>query len=273
MIKDIKITKTAVPDVTQITAEGWDGRILKMSRNAYRTWRERGQIPPTATAYILYADHFDKSLGKELYVGQANSIDVRVDQHVGQKDYWTMLLVFVSAEDWMNVAHAQHIEQRLIVLAKQANRYDVKNGTDGNDLYLGKEDTEKCQTFLAGLKDVLQLAGIDALELNLDGVYEYTSGYVGETAISRLKIAERGPAPKVTILAGSQFSSSVYDEIKVAAGLPGVTVDAQAKIYTFTQDATVDVTCVSPYIKKLYGHSLMSWKSRFGVGLNKVLEP
>lgn len=271
MIKDIKISKADIPGVTQIMADGWDGRILKMSRNAYNLWRASRHIPPTAAAYILYADHFDKTLGKDLYVGQADTIVSRVDSHVAGKDYWTMLMILVSAADWMNVAHAQHIERRLIAMAKQANRYEVKNDTDGNDLYLGKEDTEKCQTFLAGLQEVLPLAGIDALELNMDGVYEYTPSYVGETAISYLKIAELGPTPKVTILAGSQFRS-LRPEIKAAADLPGVTVDTQANIYTFTTDVTVEVTGASRHIREIFGHSLLSWKNRFGVSLNKVLE-
>ncbi len=122
----------------RISANGWDGQILRMSRQVFEGCPSHRKLPSTAVVYILYADHFDKSChGKELYVGQTDGVEVRLDSHVSNKKYWNRVLIFSSAADWMNVAFTHNIEQQFIAWAKQANRYEIINGNDGCAKSLG----------------------------------------------------------------------------------------------------------------------------------------
>ena len=63
MIKHVHISQTEFSGVVEIVASGWDGRILKMTRDAYFKLRQRATGLPIETAgtYILYGSYFDRS--------------------------------------------------------------------------------------------------------------------------------------------------------------------------------------------------------------------
>ena len=262
MIKAIRIADTDYPGITEITADGWDGRILRMSHPTCCKWIGSSATPQPAGVYLLYADHFDRvTHGNLLYIGQTGTIGQRLGQHIGKKEFWTAVMVFTSGGDWMNVAFTPNIEREFIKWAKLANRYDLDNGDDGRAEHLGKDDEGRLQSFLAGVRPVLRLAGIDVFEPNLDGTFSY-AGW-GQT--SHLKIASTGPTSVVTILAGSRING--LDDSKVSqAKLPGVSYDAIKGVHTFSE--SVDVVLDGNVLPTLFGCSISRWKSRAGISLH-----
>jgi hypothetical protein len=273
MIQKVEITKTKNEGVEAITAPDWNGKVLRMSHEAYRRWREKGDVPKTAAVYALYADHFDKTAyGKELYIGQSGEVDSRLDSHVGAKHFWNRVLIFVSALDWMNIAFARNIENEFILMAKRANRYQVENGNDGATTWLGNEDQQKLDAFLAGILPVLQLANIDIFNLNLDGTYQLIeTGFGGKVFTSTLRIEPCVPQKQVRILAGSQFSSYWEDRLK-DAGLAGIVQKSDAQAYEATADIVVSLD-ESRILPRLLGTSLEKWRTPCGVSLKEVLFP
>lgn len=270
MIKAIRIAETDYPEITEITADGWDGRVLRMSHPTCCKWIASAGTPNVAGVYLLYADHFDRTThGNRLYVGQTGAIGQRLSQHIGKKEFWTAVMVFTSAGDWMNVAYTPNIERQFIEWAKQANRYDLDNGDDGRVEHLGQEDQARLQSFLVGVRPVLRLAGIDVFEPNLDGIFSY-NGIRGH-ASSRLKIASGPPSPTVTILAGSRFEG--LDQAKVSqANLPGVSYDIAERIHTFSESVEVMLSDWDLSLPKLFGTMVRRWKSQAGISLKTGLE-
>lgn len=266
MIKSIQIAETDYSGITEITADGWDGRILKMSHATCCEWIASSATPVSAGVYVLYADHFDRvTHGNKLYVGQTGAIAQRLGQHIGKKEFWTAVMVFISGGDWMNVAYTPNIEQQFIKWAKQANRYDLDNGDDGRVEHLGEDDQTRLQAFLAGVRPVLRLAGIDVFEVNMDGTFSYTSWNI---AISHVKIASGRPNPVVTVLAGSRIAGLDATEVS-QANLPGVSYDLSKRVHLFSE--SVDVPLIGDTIPTLLGYSVSRWKSRAGVTLHTVL--
>lgn len=266
MIKAIRIADTHYPGITEITAEGWEGRILRMSHPTCTQWIASQATPRPAGVYLLYADHFDRAThGNRLYVGQSGAIGQRLGQHIGVKEFWTAVMVFTSAEDWMNVAYTPNIERQFIKWAKLANRYELDNGDDGREEHLGQDDKVRLEVFLAGVRPVLRLAGIDVFEPNMDGVFsEISRGRV----TSRIKIANGPPNPALTILAGSV----IFGLGKKAnlADLPGATYDAVQLEHTFHESVDVPLTGTDR-IPMLFERSVTSWKSKSGVTLRDAL--
>lgn len=267
MIKAISIAETNYHGVTKITADGWDGQVLRMSYATCCKWiASAAQLQP-AGVYMLYADHFDRAThGNQLYVGQSGTIGERLRQHDGNKKFWTAVMVFSSAGDWMNIAYTVNIERKFIDWAKKANRYDLDNQNAGRKEHLGKEDHERLQSFLAGVRPTLRLAGIDMFEPNMDGTFSYSFPKKGT---SQLKILNGSPAPAVTILAGSQIFG--LDHAKVSqVNLNGVAYDDAERIHTFHE--SVDVTLNGPeFMLKLFDRPVSSWKSRSGISLMATL--
>ncbi|WP_426078268.1 GIY-YIG nuclease family protein [Janthinobacterium sp. PSPC3-1] len=267
MIKAISIAETGYPGVTKITADGWDGQVLRMSYATCCKWIASSAQLQQAGVYMLYADHFDRAThGNQLYVGQSGTIGQRLGQHDGKKVFWTAVMVFSSAGDWMNVAYTVNIERQFIKWAKHANRYELDNRNVGREEYLGQEDQARLESFLAGVQPVLRLAGIDVFEPNMDGTFSYS---FPNKVTSQLKILNGSPTPAVTILAGSRIFG--LDQAKVSqANLNGVAHDDAGRIHTFHE--SVDVTLDGPEsILKLFDRPVASWKSRSGISLMATL--
>jgi hypothetical protein len=271
MVKAIQIRETDYEGVTEITADGWDGRILRMSHAVLVKWGESRHVPFSAGVYLLFADHFDRvTHGNALYVGQTGTIAQRLKQHVAGKDFWSVVMIFVSGDDWMNVAYTPNIERQFIAWAKLANRYDVRNGDSGRTEHLGQDDTERLHTFLAGVRPVLRLAGIDVFEPNLDGQFRYKAPRLGSAEVSQIKIVSPLPNPIVKILAGSRIGL-LDDALVRQANLAGVTYDLNERLHIFQQD--VEVALVPSIVSlKLLGSSLRRWTSTAGISLDAALK-
>jgi hypothetical protein len=173
MVNHVHLTRYGIPGILQITAAGWDGQIFRMSRQTYFDWRESGrQLKETSAVYVLYADHFDKTDGKYLYVGQTGDPIRRGNDHEVGKSEWTAALIFTSSGDWMSATHVEAIEAKFINWAKSASRYTVSNGTEGaSDPHAGKADRLLIDAYLAPIREVVDMAGIDIFSLNLRGIF------------------------------------------------------------------------------------------------------
>lgn len=269
MVQKIEIKETNIDGVSEISTDEWDGRIFRMSREAYRRWCDVG-TPPDTAVYLLYADHFDKpTYGKQLYVGHTGQVASRIDVHLTDKDYWSAVLVLISRADWMNVAYTKNIEHRFIEWAKLANRYEVKNRNDSAVTNLRKEDTSRLDKFLFGIRPVFKLAGIDLFELNLDGVYTYEKRIAKSVYISRIRIEDLGSPIRIRILSGSEISGLSEVEIN-QSGLMGITYDPTAHTHSFSEDTVIAVDM--EVIPKVFGYHLMRWCSPCGVKLSDVLK-
>jgi hypothetical protein len=277
-IRHVHIERKEIVDLAEITAAGWDGRIFRMSRRAYFDLRntKRG-IPGTAAVYVLYADHFDKKDGCNLYVGETKDASRRGNEHEADKDYWTAALLFTSMGDWMNSAHAEAIEAAFIHLAKTAGRYEVQNANDGAQGLngLGQADAILVERFVVGAEKVLELAGLDVFEPNLSGVFvsriRHTS--LGRDVLCNVRISdpEKG---RVEILEGSEvwvlFAEAKVDAAKLAEN-GDADYDQETSLLTFKRRVEVpcELSLVSP---SLFGWNLGKWENVNRQSLKKVLE-
>ena len=263
---DSILVKALDPDVIEVTAAGWEGRVLKMTRRAF-TQRHYEDRP---AAYILYADHFNKAeLGREIYIGHTSSAGGRLTKHDAEKDFWTMVLVFTSLEGWMNTAYTQNLEHSFIDLAKRANRYEVKNATNGAATHLGPEDEKRLEAFLAGVPDVLRLAGIDVFDWNRDGVYTSEENTWRGTCTSRVRIEATKPL-QVRVLAGSEIYGLDRGQV-TAADLPGVAYVDENQVHRFDQDAVVPISGPD-FLPRLLGKHTKRWTSESGKKLSDMLK-
>jgi hypothetical protein len=261
----ISIETTSVDGVLEIESSEWGGKILKMPRKTFIEWRNKGKLPKTAAVYALYADHFDKSkFGKELYIGHTASIEKRVLDHLTEKDFWSVLLVFVSEKDWMNIAYTQNIEYQFIKMAKNANRYDVKNGNDSSPTHLGEEDKKRLDNFLEGIPFVVEMAGIDIFTFNLDGLYVKNTR--SESSSIRVVDLEH---KNVEILAGSTISCLDLHDVPITDDVIIEKSQFRGGLCKFEKDTLIKIN--DDFTPKLFGNTLSGWKSQCGIGLSKAL--
>jgi len=98
-----------------------------------------------------------------VYVGQADTISTRINQHIKSKDFWDKAIIFVS--DTINSTHAKWLEYSLIKRVNEANRSIVENGNSPQEPTISEAERAEMQVFLAEIYQTLPLAGLRAFEI------------------------------------------------------------------------------------------------------------
>lgn len=66
--------------------------------------------------------------GGKAYIGEGDPVGSRLESHAREKGFWKRAVFFTSESGRLNKAHVQHLESRLIGLAKAADRVALDNG-------------------------------------------------------------------------------------------------------------------------------------------------
>ncbi len=117
-----------------------------------------------AGIYILsgYADPDDEL--PTIYVGHADVVRTRIDQHIKNKDFWDKAVVFVSANK-MNATHAKWLEYALVKQAIDANRSNLDNGNSPQEPSISESEKADMNVFLKEIYQTLPLVGMNAFEV------------------------------------------------------------------------------------------------------------
>ena len=180
MTKCVRVEASGQEGIREITATGWDGRVLWMTREAYLKWRKGAtEKAPFTGVSVLYANDFAKSTAPQrfLCVGQIGAAPQVGDVPEKDKPFWTVALVFTSAGTWMTSDHARAIEQTFTAWARDASRYDVAPGgvKVSTDEPAG-DPAPIVQAYLAPVQTVLEFAGIDVFQFNPEALYTLSRG-------------------------------------------------------------------------------------------------
>lgn len=146
-----------------IDQPNWSGIGIAFPRAAYREVSERQEFARTGV-YILVGPGPENSVLPTLYIGQSDRVQSRLDSHHREKDFWEWAVFFVSKDNALNVAAAQHMESRLIELAVAAKRCHLDNGNTPVGPNLSDADAAEAEAFLRMMLRVLPLLGISAFE-------------------------------------------------------------------------------------------------------------
>ncbi|UKM64214.1 GIY-YIG nuclease family protein [Flavobacteriaceae bacterium GSB9] len=141
----------------------WTGKALKIPRKKIKESSDRPELENTGV-YILFGKS-NKSENKELaYIGEAEGIYKRLNQHLSAKDFWNEALVFVSKDENLNKAHIKYLENRLHEIALKVNRYDLENGNTPARSSISESDQAEMEEFLENIKLLVNALGFKIFE-------------------------------------------------------------------------------------------------------------
>jgi hypothetical protein len=99
--------------------------------------------------------------GPAVYIGEAESIQSRLRQHV-EKDFWNHVVYFTSKDENLTKSHIRYLEGRLIELAKTADRASLTN-SQATTSKLPESDRADMEIFLAKIEQLLPALGVEVL--------------------------------------------------------------------------------------------------------------
>jgi hypothetical protein len=99
-----------------------------------------------------------------IYIGQGDPVRSRIEQHYISKDFWTWAIVFTSSDGWLNSAHAQYLESRLVQRAREMRRARLDNQTTPREPALAEAERADTEVFLGEMLSLLPVFGLTVFE-------------------------------------------------------------------------------------------------------------
>ncbi len=143
----------------------WTGQVMVIPRSRWHDVRMRDALQLSGV-YILvgYGENEDDEVPR-VYIGEAETIRRRVDQHYSNSkwDFWERVIV-LTAGTRLNKAHVKWLESKLVEQAKEARRSKVTNPGGTNPPHLHEAEEADMEAFLREALLILPLVDAPLFE-------------------------------------------------------------------------------------------------------------
>lgn len=134
----------------------WSGKAYKIPRIKIKDCSDRNDLTSTGVYLLFGKDEEGKDI---VYIGEAENILKRLNQHLSQKDFWNETIVFISKDENLNKAHVKYLENRLYSIAVNARRYRVENNIIPTQSSISESDRAEMEEFIENIKMLVNTLG------------------------------------------------------------------------------------------------------------------
>jgi hypothetical protein len=146
-----------------IEKSNWTGVGLLWPRSGHGEARKRKELERPGI-YLLLGPGESAVDKPRLYVGEADVLRKRLDQHHANKDFWTRGIAFTTKDTSLNKAHVKYLEGRLLALGRVAQRAEIDNSNSPALPALSEADTADMEAFLDEMLLLLPVLDVRAFE-------------------------------------------------------------------------------------------------------------
>lgn len=149
----------------QISCElsNWTGKAYRIPRSYIRQCDNIIDLD-NAGVYILFGKSDDPEKEGRAYIGEADGVRQRLEQHLAQKDFWNDAIVFISKDNNLNKAHIKYLESKLYEMAVEAGRYKLENSNKPTRSTISAPDIAEMEEFTANIKLLIGTLGFKIFE-------------------------------------------------------------------------------------------------------------
>lgn len=137
----------------------WSGKAVAGPRTELEQLLTREEAGNVGVYLLTGVDPL--SGGPAVYIGEAESIQSRLKQHV-DKDFWNHVVYFTSKDENLTKSHIRYLEGRLIELARLAGRASLTN-SQSTTSKLPESDRADMEIFLEKIEQLLPALGVEVL--------------------------------------------------------------------------------------------------------------
>ncbi len=109
----------------------------------------------------------DEISKQEVYIGEAENLSVRIKQHNSSKDFWNIVICFVSEKKNINKAHIKFIESFACSEAKEIAKCNLENSAFPSRPSLTEQERDFALNFFDDMKILIATLGFPIFEKNL----------------------------------------------------------------------------------------------------------
>ncbi|MDY4997344.1 MAG: GIY-YIG nuclease family protein [Bacilli bacterium] len=198
--------------IIECSLDDWFGISYKIPRNKLKNAASLKAIKNSGV-YILFGEDEDTA-EKIAYIGEAENIYSRIEQHNRNKDFWNECIVFMSENNSLNKAHIKYIEHELYNISLSTKRFIIKNDVKPTKSSLGTADEIKAKKFIEKIKIITSMFGyrlFDELVTNEDNSNDDNKFYLkfGGEIIGTSILTDEG----TVILKGSKIRNEILSSL------------------------------------------------------------
>ncbi|MBZ0137020.1 MAG: GIY-YIG nuclease family protein [Planctomycetes bacterium] len=199
------------PDGLQLVERtNWIGKAVVFPRSQWTAVRSRPEFQQTGV-YLLVGPKPD-GLGDMLYIGEGDPVADRFASHIKEKEFWIRAVFFV-APGFLNKAHVQLLEARLIAKAREAKLVALDNGNQPTEPTLSEADFADMEVFLSNILGILPVLGVDAFNSGASAS-EADGDLVFNCSGRGVNARGRDTAQGFVVLHHSEASADVVDSLE-----------------------------------------------------------
>ena len=148
----------------QATLANWNSIAYKIRRDDLKNCDDIPDIHGPGVYFLFGRD--DKSGLQFVYVGEGDNCQKRISQPHGFENdsYWTEAVIFVTPDGSLNKAMIKYLENRFYTIAKDADRYIIKNGNTPTQSSLQRKVKDAMEEFIINASLVMQALGHNVFE-------------------------------------------------------------------------------------------------------------
>jgi len=158
----IYLADGSVTGIRHAEIVNWTGQALAIPRNRVKDLKEWEECQKPGVYFLFGID--DETGNDVVYVGEAEQVASRIQQHLSSKDFWNEAVCFTNKDENLTKAHVKYLESKLVLLINQANRFDILNGNQPPQSVLPRGDRDAMEEFIGNIRLLIGALGYRLLE-------------------------------------------------------------------------------------------------------------
>ena len=145
----------------------WTGVVYKVPRIAFDRCHDMSILKQSGVYFLFGTDENDNAA---VYIGQASSrrngqgLLYRIQEPHNSISYWTEAVMVTTSNNSFGPTEISYLENRICNMAKEANRYVVKNGNEPNPGNITEEIESELEEFIDYAKIIMGVLGHKVFE-------------------------------------------------------------------------------------------------------------
>lgn len=112
--------------VRTVELSNWIGKGICIPRSRLRNSASRPELQSPGLYFLFGQD--EEGLGS-VYIGEAETLIIRLKNHDSKKDFWNLAICFSSKDQNLTKADVKYLEARSVQIAQETARYTLQNST------------------------------------------------------------------------------------------------------------------------------------------------
>jgi len=140
----------------------WTGQAISCPR---KNVKKLNSWPETKRPGVYFLYGISEKTGEQaVYIGEAENVYERLQNHLAKKDFWNEVILFTSKDENLTKSHVKYLESRLVSVSKYSNRQETLNANNPQEPLLPRSEQASMEEYFYNLKTLLGVLGHKTLE-------------------------------------------------------------------------------------------------------------